>query len=216
MSIVLRSIAAATFLMVALGGQLAAKVDEPVTISTVQSIDFNLLQRSTTLTIEYDDPKAAQFVVSAKQNRDVTLSIDVSDAVAELAGSANGQTKKIEITVEPSHCAYSVDGGETWTQFTSLVEEIRMPKAEQGESVSMVLVRVGCRLAIADDQQRGPYEGTIVLTGDYSPGNDEDEQQGGRRGSARSSETGGPGVRSSERTIVTGGTVAVPRTRSAD
>jgi predicted transglutaminase-like cysteine proteinase len=192
------------------GTSAEAMTPIPVTVTVIQPISFNTLQRGSTHTIDFDSPDAAQFVITAKQNKQVAITVSVEAPETE-TGGGDGQSRAIPITVAGTHCAYSVDGGDTWIQFTSLTEVVEVPK-KQGEEVGEILVRIGCQLNVADDQQRGSYEGAITIDADYADQGENDPGQQGR-GSVRGADAS---ARGGVRDVVGTGVIATPRQSAAD
>lgn len=168
----------ATLVLTGNYGTMRADGPHLLSVDALQQIQIGTLTRSSERIIAPNGSEAAQFIVTGKPNRKVTIAISVQTLVLDNGGVANGldaaATPAMPLSVTASDVLFSTDGGVTWQPFSSdaLLEDLRFPKAH-GTDVAQILVRVGCHVIASESQQRGPYTGTIAVSAEYARGDDD-------------------------------------------
>lgn len=133
-------------------------------VRTVHGLSLGAMFRSSESSAPYHSNNAAVFEVSGAKGAVVKFML-MATRLEQPDGPPNRNT--MPLTVLPTHCAYSVDNGASWTPFNShtLWQEARLPK--KGGSSTTIMVRAGGRAVAAADQHRGHYIGAITLIAIY-------------------------------------------------
>ena len=140
------------------------------TVRVITSMNFGSLQRLSSRSIEYLDADAALFAVDAEPGRTLDLNVRVEDMVKPLEDNEDGLGRgKIRLEIRQEHCAYSLDKGETWQQFSSSLhtQRITIPSIGDAAGSFQVLVRVGGSIEIDHNQRKGEYLGRITVEVEY-------------------------------------------------
>jgi hypothetical protein len=124
-----------------------------------QAIDFGDLNRSGRSTVLYSDAGSAQFSVIARSGKKTRLTVS--------SVALTRSTRTLPITINTSDCAFSTDGGTTWTVFSTgtLFHDVTAPNGIF--NLGTILVKVGGSVTASSTQQRGDYSGSITLTAVY-------------------------------------------------
>jgi len=134
----------------------SAGLAEAQTVTGIQNISFGTFFRSQTVVVPANGTGTAQFQVTGTAQRKVRLTVTTTSL------SRTGNT--LPIVVTNSNCEYSIDGGNTWTAFTTgtLIQDVTLPA--NGTPIN---VRVGGSVTSGRTQQRGVYAGSINLNAVY-------------------------------------------------
>jgi hypothetical protein len=146
---------------------LGASAQTAITISAVNSLSFGSIARSTSNSIDYESASAARFNVTGDSASRVRLTVSFSDLTAQNGASVNSIDRSLTPSLGNPDCAYSLDGGATWSTFSSgaLYQDTQFPADVSGAGT--IVVRVGGSVTTGLRQQRGTYNGTITLTAEY-------------------------------------------------
>ncbi len=145
-----RSILTLLFILASVG------LAEAQTVTGIQNISFGTFFRSQTVVVPANGAGTAQFRVTGTAQRTVRLTVTTT--------SLNRSGNTLPIVVTNSNCEYSIDGGNTWTAFTTgtLIQDLTFPA--NGTPIN---VRVGGSVTSGRIQQRGAYTGSINLNAAY-------------------------------------------------
>ncbi|HVK40748.1 MAG TPA: hypothetical protein VNA88_19600 [Candidatus Kapabacteria bacterium] len=147
----------------------------PVEVTPVSQIQIGAIAPGEEREITYDMPEAAQFLITAKAHRWVTITVAIDDLDAQSPAVSDLQSNSLTLMTTGANCAYSVDDGQTWTPFESgeLVEVVRMPlSSTPAAQIGRILLRIGGSVLASPSQQRGAYLGGVVVTAEYTGAND--------------------------------------------
>jgi hypothetical protein len=149
-------------LLIVLGSTAQAQ-NVTITITGLNNQSFGSVYRSSTASIGYESSTAARFQVTGRKLQRVRLTLVKTDL------TRSGTTSTATLALSNSDCAYSLDGGITWTAFSSgtLYTDTAFPNA--GGNHSEIYVRVGGSLTTPTSATRGLYSGSITLQAAYLP-----------------------------------------------
>jgi hypothetical protein len=138
-----------------------------ISITGNNGLSFGTIARSGTATVSYSATSAARFTVTGDTLKNVRLAISVVDLSTSDGTSVNSSDRSMAPTVVNADCAFSLDGGSNWTTFSTgtLYHDTQFPSGSG--ATSSILVRVGGSLAAQSRQQRGTYQGQIILSATY-------------------------------------------------
>jgi hypothetical protein len=148
----LSTIAIAAALLICAGRTATAQI-----VFGTNNIDFGRVVRGTNKPVSYLSGDAAEFWVLGTKGRNVRLTVNAPHL------TRTGAT--LALSVVNADCAYSLDGGVTWTTFSTgtLIQNTLIPNSGFG----LLLVRVGGTATPTISQTRGTYNGNITLTAVY-------------------------------------------------
>jgi hypothetical protein len=113
--------------------------------------------------IPFDDLDAAQFSVTGHAGSPVRLLVTATQPEGEGTG--------LSLRLDNDQCRYSIDGGSTWTPFSSgeLYHDTRLPATTSPGGLSTIYVRIGGITSIAGGAAgaRGRFLGSLRLTATY-------------------------------------------------
>lgn len=139
----------------------SAIIADPIVIIQTRDLQFGVLERDDgSKNIDFTDKAAGQFSITGNAGMPVRITI-VSASLA-----STGAT--MELDLKASNIAYSQDGGVTWKTFSNanLVQETRFPESP-GNATSTIMLRIGGRLSIAQNQRRGAYQASLTVIAGY-------------------------------------------------
>lgn len=121
------------------------------------NISFGRVIRGVTHLIPFLGADAAEFWVIGTKGRNIRLTVTAPNL------TRTGAT--LPLTVTNATCAFSRDGGVTWTAFSTgtLFHDTSIPNT----GIGVVMVRVGGTVVPTVGQIRGDYNGSITLTAAY-------------------------------------------------
>ena len=131
------------------------------TVSGDNNLEFGSLFRASTKSIAYSSADAARFTVTGGKGRNVRLTVSKTNVYA------NWLSLSAVVLISNSDCAFSTNGGSTWTTFSSgsLYHNTKFPST--GGTNTTILVRVGGTVVSGLTQRRGDYVGLVTLKADY-------------------------------------------------
>lgn len=136
---------------------LAGRKAEAQAVFGSNNIAFGRVVRGTTHAVSYMSGDAAEFWVIGTKGRNVRLTVNAPNL------TRTGSTLTLSVT--NATCAFSRDGGVTWTTFSTgtLFHDTSIPNS----GIGLIIVRVGGSVTPIISQTRGDYNGSITLTAAY-------------------------------------------------
>lgn len=139
----------------------AAVERRAIVITRNGNLSFGSMQRGESVTIDYDDSRAGEYIIQGEESVPFRLSL--------VASSIRNESEGIQLILSNVHCGYSYDNGVTWTTFAGeeLTQDLRFPQGENGAGMTAVRVRIGGRFVAGTLQRRGEYSGNLMVTAEY-------------------------------------------------
>jgi hypothetical protein len=121
------------------------------------NLDLGRVIRGVNLFIPFLGGNSAEFWVLGTKGKKVRLTVT--------GGNLTLNGSSLRLVVGNADCAYSLDGGVTWTTFSTgtLIQDAIIPNSGLG----LIVVRVGGTVQPTVGQTRGTYNGTVTLTAVY-------------------------------------------------
>lgn len=167
-----RLCAVACATMYVMGAAIVAKAGEPVPVEVtpVKQIEIGTIAPGEARVINYDMPQAAEFLITAKRLKWITISVAVDDLESQSPTQSDEQSNQLILTTSGFNCAYSIDEGETWARFESddLSVTLKVPASPTpANQTGRIMLRIGGSVTAGESQQRGAYLGGIVVSAEY-------------------------------------------------
>lgn len=141
----------------------AAAQQSPV-VRNISGLSIGTLLRMEQLAVAFSSTRAAVFVLEGTSGHDVQITVSATRLEQEDRTSGRSE---MGFTLLPELCAYSTDEGATWTPFTTTIAQTIPLPARPSATACTVYLRIGGSVTASDDQHRGSYSGTIILTAVY-------------------------------------------------
>ncbi|MDB5034741.1 MAG: hypothetical protein JWQ98_1982 [Chlorobi bacterium] len=157
----------AMVLFIIVAGASSGNGQTAISMTGVAGLTFGTFSRSSELVVAYSSSQAARFTITGDTASNVRITIAITNLAALSGASINSSDRDIGITISNSDCAYSLDGGTTWTTFSTgtLYQDTQFPASLSGRS--SIDVRVGGSIASGTRQQRGSYSGSVTIMAEY-------------------------------------------------
>lgn len=146
-------------------GPAAQLTSVPPFVILQNALNLGTLYRSTVVQVDYRSANAAVYMVRGVEGLLVRLSVGTFSMIGPELDDP------IKLTTTNTQCAFSLDGGATWSLFHSgtLRQVTIFPDVPGDRTQSDILVRVGVTAACGILQRRGDYKGGLTLQAEYLP-----------------------------------------------